>query len=117
MRQPTSAAKIPVSSSGIDRPEPSMQPTQNDPLIVRSTCPRTRAGISSSMAELMAEYSPPMPATVRNRHARNHQKLNANAVRTEPTRKTASVIMKSRLRPMRSASHPKYRAPRQAPTM
>jgi hypothetical protein len=46
-----------------------MVPSQNEPLIVRSTRPRTRAGISSSMAELMAAYSPPMPAPVRNRQA------------------------------------------------
>ena len=31
---------------------------------MRSTRPRTRAGISSSMAELIAAYSPPMPAPV-----------------------------------------------------
>jgi hypothetical protein len=40
-------------------------------LIVRSTCPRTRAGISSSIAELIAEYSPPMPAPVSARQTVN----------------------------------------------
>jgi hypothetical protein len=44
-------------------------PSQNDPLIIRSTRPRSRAGMSSSMAELMAAYSPPMPAPVKNRQA------------------------------------------------
>ena len=35
--------------------------------MIRSTVPRTRAGISSSMAELIAAYSPPMPAPVKKR--------------------------------------------------
>ena len=34
------------------------------------------------MAELIAAYSPPMPAPVRNRNARNHQRLNEKAVST-----------------------------------
>jgi hypothetical protein len=45
-----------------------MVPSQNEPLMIRSTRPRSRAGISSSMAELMAADSPPIPAPVRNRH-------------------------------------------------
>ena len=49
---------------------PAAEPTQYEPLIMRSTRPRTRAGISSSMAELIAEYSPPMPAPVTNRPAK-----------------------------------------------
>ena len=43
-------------------PAPAAEPAQYEPLIIRSTRPRTRAGISSSIAELIAEYSPPMPA-------------------------------------------------------
>jgi len=39
--------------------------------MMRSTRPRTRAGISSSMAGLMAAYSLPMPAPVKNRPAKN----------------------------------------------
>ena len=35
--------------------------------MIRSTRPRTRAGISSSIAELIAAYSPPMPAPVKKR--------------------------------------------------
>jgi hypothetical protein len=35
--------------------------------MMRSTRPRTRAGISSSIAELIAAYSPPMPAPVKKR--------------------------------------------------
>ena len=39
--------------------------------MIRSTVPRTRAGISSSIAELMAAYSPPMPAPVKKRQTAN----------------------------------------------
>jgi hypothetical protein len=48
-------------------PAPMAAPIQNVPLIARSTRPRNRAGISSSIAELMAAYSPPMPKPVRKR--------------------------------------------------
>ena len=52
---------------------PAAAPSQYDPLMARSTRPRTRAGISSSIAELMAAYSPPMPAPVKNRMTKkNH---------------------------------------------
>ena len=44
-----------------------MAPSQYVPLIARSVCPRYGAGISSSMAELIAAYSPPMPAPAKNR--------------------------------------------------
>jgi hypothetical protein len=73
MRQPRSAAKMLVSSSAIDASEPIAVPIQNEPPMIRSTAPRTRAGISSSTAEWIAEYSPPTPAPVMNRQARNHQ--------------------------------------------
>jgi signal transduction histidine kinase len=55
-------------------------PSQYEPLMIRSTRPRTRAGISSSIAELIAAYSPPMPAPVRNRNSRNHHGANDSAV-------------------------------------
>ena len=90
-------------------------PTQYDPLIARSREPRTRAGISSSIAELMAEYSPPMPAPVKNRAAANSQKEWVKAVLVVATRYSASVIMKSRLRPNRSVRYPKNSAPSTAP--
>ena len=35
---------------------------------MRSVHPRTRAGISSWIVELIAEYSPPIPAPVRKRN-------------------------------------------------
>jgi hypothetical protein len=49
-------------------------------LIARFTRPRTRAGISSSIAELMAAYSPPMPKPVKKRHTMNDVKPVENAV-------------------------------------
>ncbi len=49
--------------------------------MIRSTRPRTRAGISSSIAELIAEYSPPIPAPVKNRHRKKYQGVQANGGR------------------------------------
>ena len=66
IRQPQAGSTIVGSSSGMVSSEPSVAPTQNEPLIATSTRPRYFAGISSSIAELMAAYSPPMPAPVRN---------------------------------------------------
>ena len=48
--------------------------------MIRSTRPRTRAGISSSMAELIAEYSPPMPAPVKKRQRKKNQAVHEAAV-------------------------------------
>ena len=61
-------------------------PTQKDPLMMRSTVPRTRAGMSSSIAELIAAYSPPMPAPVKKRQTANQRKFFENAVRTVAAR-------------------------------
>ena len=69
IRQPTLTANRSLSSSTSDRAAPNMVPSQNEPLMMRPTRPRTRAGMSSSMAELMAAYSPPMPAPVKHRQA------------------------------------------------
>ncbi len=44
-------------------------PAQYVPLTAMSVWPRYRAGINSSMAELTAEYSPPIPAPAMNRVA------------------------------------------------
>ena len=54
--------------------------------MMRSTRPRTRAGISSSIAELIAAYSPPMPAPVKNRQTKNHIGFIEKAVSTVATR-------------------------------
>ena len=66
-RQPHSWLITVGSSSGMVSSAPPAAPTQNEPLMAMSTRPRYFAGISSSMAELIAAYSPPMPAPVRNR--------------------------------------------------
>lgn len=92
-------------------------PSQNDPPITRSTAPRTRAGISSSTAEWIAEYSPPTPAPVITRATRNHARFIASAVIRLPPRNTSRVIMNSRRRPSRSARCPNHSAPAQAPAM
>ena len=61
---------------------PPAAPIQNEPLITTSIRPRYWAGISSSIAELIAAYSPPMPAPVRKRQAKYHSGLGAKAVNT-----------------------------------
>ncbi len=65
---------------------PTTAPSQNDPLMIRSMRPRARAGIISSIAELIAEYSPPIPAPVKKRAARNHSGVVAKAVATVASR-------------------------------
>ena len=85
-RQPRSAANRLSSSNTSDRAAPNAVPTQKEPLMMRSTVPRTRAGISSSMAELMAAYSPPMPAPVKNRQTAKSRNVEVNAVATVATR-------------------------------
>jgi hypothetical protein len=54
--------------------------------MARSTKPRARAGISSSIAELMAAYSPPMPKPVKNRKTQKLNALHASPVATVATR-------------------------------
>ena len=84
-RQPQLGSTMLGSSSGIVSSEPSAAPTQNEPLIATSTRPRYVAGISSSIAELIAAYSPPMPMPVRKRHAKYHAGFIENAVTTVAT--------------------------------
>ncbi len=72
--------------------------------MVMSTCPRLRAGISSSMAEFTAAYSPPIPSPVTNRARKKYHGAKANAVATVATTYTASVMIISFLRPNRSVS-------------
>ena len=85
-RQPRSVLKIDVSSRTPVIAAPNAAPSQKLPLTARSTQPRTRAGMSSSMAELIAAYSPPIPRPVRNRKTANHAKLPAKAVPTVASR-------------------------------
>ena len=65
---------------------PSAAPIQKVPLMTRSVQPRTRLGISSWIVELMAVYSPPMPAPVRNRKSMKLHKFHENAVAAVATR-------------------------------
>ncbi len=51
----------------IEAPLANAAPTQKLPLMTRSVQPRRRAGTSSWIAELIALYSPPIPAPVRKR--------------------------------------------------
>ena len=85
-RQPMSRASSAGSSSTIEPAAPIAAPTQKLPLMTRSVQPRTRAGISSWMVELMAAYSPPMPAPVRNRNSMKLHKFHENAVAAVATR-------------------------------
>jgi len=48
----------------------------------RSTRPRTRAGMSSSIAEVIAAYSPPMPAPVIARVRKKYQGAKESAPAT-----------------------------------
>ena len=65
---------------------PAMAPTQKEPLMAMSMRPRYLAGMSSSIAELIAAYSPPMPAPVMARQAKYQVGFMENAVSTVPTR-------------------------------
>ncbi len=85
-RQPSDAGKIAVLRKKTASSAPKAVPSQYDPLIARSTRPRRRAGMSSSIAELMAAYSPPMPAPVKNRNRKNIHGAIENAVRMVATR-------------------------------
>ena len=73
--------------------------------------------MSSSTAELIAAYSPPIPAPVTNLQRKNIHGSTENAVANVAMQYTTSVSMKSFLRPHRSVSRPKNSAPRQAPRM
>ena len=84
-RQPQAGSTSVGFSSGIVSSAPPAAPIQNDPLIATSTRPRYFAGISSSIAELIAAYSPPMPAPVRNLAQRYHVTFIEKAVSTVAT--------------------------------
>src|ERR1700722_18889440 len=98
---------------------PMIDPAQYVPLTARSTRPRYFAGIISSMAELMAAYSPPIPMPAMTRvpyRKRNHiPPAGVIAVSPLPTRYTPSVIMNRLRRPSLSDSWPKNSAPMTSP--
>jgi hypothetical protein len=74
------------SSRTIAATAPTAAPIQKLPLITRSVHPRTRAGISSWIVELIAVYSPPMPAPVASRNRAKLQKFQDSAVAAVATR-------------------------------
>lgn len=69
-----------VFRASTESSEPATAPSQKLPLMMRSTRPRYLLGMSSSMAELIAAYSPPIPKPVRNRKRKNHQTEKETAV-------------------------------------
>src|ERR1700727_387390 len=69
-----------VCSAAPESSAPAAAPAQYVPLIRMSIRPRCLAGISSSIAELIAEYSPPIPIPVMNRHAKKNTAVVENAV-------------------------------------
>ncbi len=79
-RQPISGDSTAGSSSQIEPDAPSAAPSQKLPLMARSVRPRSRAGISSWIAELIAVYSPPIPAPVRKRKTAKLAKSQDSAV-------------------------------------
>ena len=84
-RQPRTGPSTSGCSSSRLAAAPSAAPIQKLPLIARFTRPRTRAGTSSSMAELMAAYSPPMPRPVTKRHSAKNAKSVEKAVASVAT--------------------------------
>ncbi len=115
-RQPWSGSITAGSSSTMEPNAPSAAPIQNEPLMTRSVQPRTRAGTSSWMVELIAAYSPPMPAPVMKRKSRKAPEIPRERRRGGGERdRRVSVMKNSFLRPSRSVSQPKKIAPSTAP--
>jgi hypothetical protein len=79
-RHPTSTGRKFGFSSGTVTSAPRIVPNHHVPLIARSVHPRFRAGISSSIAELIAAYSPPIPNPIRNRNRKKLHMSHENAV-------------------------------------
>ena len=103
-RQVKSGFMVFVSSSQSEAPDPSAAPIQNVEFTRRSTWPRTRLGISSSTAELIAAYSPPIPAPVSARKMAKLAKFHENAVASVALRYRIRVTLKSIFRPRRSVA-------------
>lgn len=83
----------------------------------RSVQPRTRAGVNSWIVELIAVYSPPIPAPVRKRNSMKLIRFHDSAVAAVAARYSVSVTKNSLRRPSRSVSQPKPSAPSTAPAM
>jgi hypothetical protein len=85
-RQPSEAGIRSASSRTRLSAAPPAAPNQYEPFTARLTVARHRAGTISSIAELIAAYSPPMPAPVKNRMRKNHHGANEKAVSTVASR-------------------------------
>src|SRR5215831_10280739 len=83
-RQPRSGANKDGSQKTNEAPDPAAAPSQKLPLTMRSTRPRYLAGISSSIAELIAAYSPPMPRPVIARNSAKLKKLHEVELSSTP---------------------------------
>ncbi len=76
------------------------RPASRLPLMARSMRPRRRGGLVPWIAELIAEYSPPLPAPVRKRKNRELSRFHREGGRRRRSpRWTPSVTLKSFLRP------------------
>jgi hypothetical protein len=90
-RQPTSGANCRSSGSPSAVRPPAPAPTQNEPLMAMSSWPRLRAGISSSIAVLIAAYSPPMPKPVSRRNRKKTHSVDAGAVAARSRRRSRAA--------------------------
>src|SRR5262249_14763313 len=68
--------RIAGSRKSKEAPDPRTALSQKLPLTTMSVRPRSRAGINSSIAELMAAYSRPTPKPVRARKRAKPQQIN-----------------------------------------
>ncbi len=84
-RQPVCRGRYLPLSRASEASEPMDAPSQKVELTMRSTVPRTLPGMSSSTAELMAAYSPPMPRPVKKRQKEKKRRLCEKAVQTVAT--------------------------------
>src|SRR5581483_575231 len=98
-RHPSEGATKRPSSSGIESADPRSVPIHHEPLIATSATPRRCAGISSSIAEFTALYSPPIPAPASIRKIAKLQKFHENAVSSVHARYQLSVTRNSLRRP------------------
>src|SRR2546430_17091532 len=100
-RHPSQIGMWRGSSSTSVAAAPMAAPTQYEPLMIKSTRPPTRAGISSSMAELTAAHPPPMPAPGIARKTADLQNLQEKPASADPIREPATERKNKLSRPNR----------------
>ena len=116
IRQPMLIGSRLGLSRKIEAAAPIMAPAQYVPLTAMSVRPRYRAGISSSIAELIAVYSPPIPVPAMNRKMTRNHRFGENPAIPLASRYVIRVTRNSRRRPSRSVSQPKNSAPTTSPS-